>query len=128
MDLLLIYYYIVIIIYTTGSISTLWKLVCDKSYLLLNYSEPFTLETDGFSIEQNLKEALLRITIDGELNFDDHPISLCKKEWLKLLLAMHPSWGALRITYNDGKSSFFKDLFNKKTVTIHHKNIKNLEI
>ena len=56
----------------------------DKSHLLLSCNEPSTLVIDGSSIETNIKEELLGITIDKGLIFDDHANSLCKKACQKL--------------------------------------------
>ena len=44
----------------------------DKSHLLLSCNEPSTLVIDGSSIETNIKDVLLGITVDKDLKFDDH--------------------------------------------------------
>ena len=51
----------------------------DKSHILLSCSEPSTALIDGSSIESNMKEVLLGITIDRDLKFDEHVNNLCKK-------------------------------------------------
>ena len=50
----------------------------DKSHLLLSCTEPW------FSIESNIKEVLLGITIDIILKFDAYVNNLCKKACQKL--------------------------------------------
>ena len=44
----------------------------DKSHILLRCDEPSTLVIDGSSIETNIKDVLLGITVDKDLKFDDH--------------------------------------------------------
>ena len=52
----------------------------DKSHhLLFSCSEPSTVLLDGFSIGSNTTAIRLGITIDRELQFDDHVNDLCKK-------------------------------------------------
>ena len=55
-----------------------------KSHLLICCSEPFTVVIDGTSIESNIKEVLLGITIDRNLKFYDHVNNFCKKACHKL--------------------------------------------
>ena len=56
----------------------------DKSHILLSYSESSAALIDGSSIESNRKEILLGITIDRDLEFDEHVNNLCKKACQKL--------------------------------------------
>ena len=56
----------------------------DKSHLLMSCSGIPTPLINGFSIDSSIKEALLGITIDKELKFDDHENNLCKKACQKL--------------------------------------------
>ena len=55
-----------------------------KSYLLLICGEPSAVVIDGFTIDSNIKEVLLGITIDKNLKFDDHVNNLCKKACQKV--------------------------------------------
>ena len=55
----------------------------DKSHLL-SCSGISTPLIDGFSTDSSIKEVLLGITIDKELEFDDHVNNLCKKACQKL--------------------------------------------
>ena len=64
----------------------------DKSHLLLSCNEPSTLVADGSSIETNIKEVFLGITIDKDLKFlMTKSIAFVKKrvKRLMLLLALH---------------------------------------
>ena len=61
----------------------------DKSLILLGCRESSTAVIDGSSIESNRKEALLGITVAGELKFDDHVKSLCKKSCQNLMLLLY---------------------------------------
>ena len=63
-----------------------------KSQLLLSFSEPSRTVTDGCSIESNIKEVLLGITINRNLKFDDHVKIFVKKHVKNLMLshALHP--------------------------------------
>ena len=56
----------------------------DKSHILLSCSEPSMALIDGSSIESNMEEVLLGITIDRDLKFDEHVNNLCKKACQKL--------------------------------------------
>ena len=60
------------------------KATGDKSHLLMSCSGISTPLIDGFSIDSGIKEVLLGITIDKELNFDDHVNNICKKACQKL--------------------------------------------
>ena len=55
-----------------------------KGYLLLICGEPSAVVIDGFTIDSNIKEVLLGITIDKNLKFDDHVNNLCKKACQKV--------------------------------------------
>ena len=48
------------------------KANCDKSHILLSFSESSEALIDGSSFESNTKEILLDITIDSDLKFDEH--------------------------------------------------------
>ena len=63
-----------------------------KNQLLLSFSEPSRTVTDGCSIESNIKEVLLGITINRNLKFDDHVKIFVKKHVKNLMLshALHP--------------------------------------
>ena len=56
----------------------------DKSHILLSCIEASTALIDRFSTESIRKEILLGITIDRNLNFDEHVNNLCKKACQKL--------------------------------------------
>ena len=44
----------------------------DKSHLIMSCAEATTAVIDGLPIDSSKTEVLLGITIDHELNFDDH--------------------------------------------------------
>ena len=56
----------------------------DKSHLYLSCNEPSTLMIDCSSIETNIKQVFLGITIDKDLKLDDKVNNLCKKACQKL--------------------------------------------
>ena len=64
--------------------NNIMKVNSDKSHLFLSCNEPSLLVIDGSSIETNTKEVFRGITIDKDLEFDDHVNSLCKKACQKL--------------------------------------------
>ena len=63
----------------------------NKSHLILSCSEPSTTLIDGSSIESNTKDILLGITIERDLNCDDHVNNLCKESCQKLNALAHLS-------------------------------------
>ena len=56
----------------------------DKSHLIMSCAEATTAMIDGLPIDSNKTEVLLGITIDHELQFDDHVNHLCKKASIRL--------------------------------------------
>ena len=56
----------------------------DKSHILFYCSGPSTALIDDSSIESNMKEMLLEITIDKDLKFDKYVNNLCKKACQKV--------------------------------------------
>ena len=51
----------------------------DKCHLLLGTKSPEVVSIDGIQIKSSTAETLLGITIDSELNFDNHPSAICNK-------------------------------------------------
>ena len=56
----------------------------DKSHLIMSCTEATTAVIDGLPIDSSKTEVFLGITIDYELQFNDHVNYLCKKASLKL--------------------------------------------
>ena len=50
-----------------------------KCYLLLNTKSPEVVSIDGIQITSSTAETLLGITIDSELNFENHLSAICNK-------------------------------------------------
>ena len=50
-----------------------------KCHLLLSTKRPDVLSIDGIQITSSTAETLLGITIDSELNFENHLSAICNK-------------------------------------------------
>ena len=50
-----------------------------KCHLLLSTKSPEVVSIDGIQITSSTAETLLGITIDSELNFQNHPSAICNK-------------------------------------------------
>ena len=50
-----------------------------KCQLLLSSKSPEVVSTDGIQITSSTAETLLGITIDSELNFENHLSAICNK-------------------------------------------------
>ena len=51
----------------------------DKCHLFLGTKSPEVVSTDGIQITSSTAETLLGITIDSQLNFENHPSAICNK-------------------------------------------------
>ena len=50
-----------------------------KCHLLLSAKSPEFVSIDGIQIKSSTTETLFGITINSELNFDNHPSAICNK-------------------------------------------------
>ena len=50
-----------------------------KCHLLLSTKSPEVVSIDGIQIKSSTEETLLGITIDSELNFENHQSAICNK-------------------------------------------------
>ena len=55
-----------------------------KCHLLLSTKSPDVVSIDGIQIKFSTAETLLGITIDSELNFDNHLSAICNKASRKI--------------------------------------------
>ena len=55
-----------------------------KFHLFLSPYEDDTITVENYVIKLSRVEGLLGVTIDGNLNFKEHILSLCKKGYRKL--------------------------------------------
>ena len=57
-----------------------------KFHLLLSTDSPEVVSTDGIQIASSTAETLFGITIDSDLNFENHLSAICNKVSRKLML------------------------------------------
>ena len=60
------------------------KVNTDKSHLLLSGNTKLASNIDNNTIESEMKQELLGITIDSNLSFEEHASNICKKASQKL--------------------------------------------
>ncbi len=148
------------------------KLNQDKCHFLVsgNLNEHLFINVGDELVWESKEEKLLGITVDKNLNFNSHLITLCKKAsqkvtalarivpflpfhrkrlllktfiesqfsycplvWMFCSIKMnkkinHIHERALRLVYDDYKSSFDELLKKDKTISIHHRNIHHVAI
>ena len=60
------------------------KVNTDKSHLLLSGNTNLAFNIDNNTVESEMKQELLGLTIDSNLSFEEHVNNICKKASQKL--------------------------------------------